>query len=178
MQTLKLRPRIRVVRLNRRNPFIMQASAPTVTKAAATTPATTPAVTRAVTKAVADKPQQKKKSQTNSIKLKSSIRKLEPEKLKPTKKSLADTQALEARLFSDVKAIFKLQAAKILRTQSILDALADNKPWSTISQGRPLNARRLALLLSPYGIHSKDLRFGNGRAYKGFKREWFKSGGR
>ena len=82
-----------------------------------------------------------------------------------------DSQLAES-LLSDVKAIFKSKKVAQLRTQSILDALADKKPWSTICNGNPIGARQLASLLKPYGIHSRDLRFA-GSAYKGYKREFF-----
>lgn len=84
-----------------------------------------------------------------------------------------DSQLAES-LLSDVKKLFlsKKPAQKQLRTQSILDALADKKPWSTICNGNPIGSRKFAALLKPYGISSRDLRF-SGSAYKGYKLEWF-----
>jgi hypothetical protein len=81
---------------------------------------------------------------------------------------------LAESLLSDVKKLFlsKKPAQQQLRTQSILDALADKKPWSTICNGNPIGSRKFAALLKPYGISSRDLRF-SGRAYKAYKFEWF-----
>ena len=90
-----------------------------------------------------------------------------------------DTRLAES-LLVDVKAIFnRKKPAQQLRTQSILDALcADKKkPWATFHNGNQIGSRQLASLLKPYGIHSRDLRF-TGRAYKGYKREWFLNAGR
>jgi hypothetical protein len=75
-------------------------------------------------------------------------------------------------LLSDVKAIFKSKKVAQLRTQSILDALADKKPWSTICNGNPIGPRKFAALVKPYGIISRDHRF-SGRAYKAYKLEYF-----
>jgi len=84
-----------------------------------------------------------------------------------------DSQLAES-LLSDVKAIFKSKKVAQLRTQSILDALADKKPWTTICNGNPIGARRFASLVKPYGINSRDIRFsGSASAYKGYKKEWF-----
>ena len=76
------------------------------------------------------------------------------------------------QLLTDIKGIFNKNESKI-RTQHILDTLADKKPWSTICNGKPIDARRLSLLIKPYGIHSMDLRFADGSAYKGYRKEWF-----
>ena len=85
---------------------------------------------------------------------------------------------LAESLLSDVKAIFKSKKVAQLRTQSILDALADKKPWSTICNGNPIGARRFASLVKPYGINSRDIRFsGSASAYKGYKKEWFVNAG-
>ena len=86
---------------------------------------------------------------------------------------------LAESLLSDVKKLFlsKKPVQQQLRTQSILDALADKKPWSTICNGNPIGSRKFAALLKPYGISSRDLRF-SGRAYKAYKLEWFEHAAR
>jgi Protein of unknown function (DUF3631) len=90
-----------------------------------------------------------------------------------------DLQLAES-LLSDVKALFK--SKKELRTQSILDALAVKKPWDSICSGKRIDARRLAALLKPFGISSRDIRFKTGAfkgsAFKGYKKEWFLDAGR
>jgi hypothetical protein len=81
---------------------------------------------------------------------------------------------LGTQLLSDIRGIFKTRKVAELRTQSILDALALKKPWASICSGKAINSRRLAALLKPFGIHSRDLRFTDG-AFKGYKKEWFTS---
>jgi len=101
------------------------------------------------------------------------IQKLKSATAKPAKSSIpADSQQLLTQLFSDVKSIFISRKTNKLRTQAILEALIADKHgvWAT----RGIDARKLSVLLTPYGIHSKDLKFERGKTYKGYKREWFK----
>ncbi len=86
-----------------------------------------------------------------------------------------DPSQLDTQLLSEIKGIFKIRKVAELRTQSILDALALKKPWTSICRGKAINSRRLAALLKPFGIHSRDLRFTDG-AFKGYKKEWFVQG--
>ena len=102
------------------------------------------------------------------------IVKLEPAKPQPAatqKSTSAVSHKLSQLLHSEIKSLFKKQKAEKLRTQSILDALTSDKsrPWDA----QRLDARKLSILLQPYGIHSKDLRFEKGKAYKGYSHEWF-----
>ena len=83
-----------------------------------------------------------------------------------------DPSQLGTQLLSDIKGIFKLKKESKIRTQYLLDVLADKKPWSKICNGKPIDARRLSSLM-PKGIHSRDLRFADGSAFKGFRKEWF-----
>jgi hypothetical protein len=76
-------------------------------------------------------------------------------------------------LFSDIRDIFKLnKGTQQLRTKAILDGLTKKFPWSIICSGKAINSRRLAVILRPFGISSRDIRV-SGRAYKGYKLEWF-----
>ena len=47
------------------------------------------------------------------------------------------------------------------------------RPWPTFCRGHQLNARRLANLLSPYGIASRTVRMSEGSTPKGFHRDQF-----
>ncbi len=125
-----------------------------------------------------EKPKVKLKSRTPTSK---AIERLESAKRQPATRSKTSHQVSNdsiqtgAQLYSDIKAIFKSKNAKKLRTKIILDTLSamGNKPWATICNGKAIDARKLAALLKSYGIHSKDLRFENGQAYKGYMRTWF-----
>lgn len=125
-----------------------------------------------------EKPKEKLKSRAPTRK---AIERLESAKYKPATRSKISHHASKnqkqtgAQLYSDIKAIFKSKNDKKLRTKIILDTLSamGNKPWATICNGKAMDARKLASLLKPYGIHSKDLRFDNGQAYKGYMRKWF-----
>jgi hypothetical protein len=103
-------------------------------------------------------------------KLKSATPKAETSKVK--RSGLRVESQLAEALLSDVRAIFKSKKATKLRSQEILDALACKKRWAYVCRGKRINARRLAALVKPYGISSRDLRFQAG-AYKGYKKEWF-----
>jgi len=87
------------------------------------------------------------------------------------KPRLSESQLAET-LLRDIRAIFRSKKVPQLRTQEILDALAEKKLWSTLCSGKAIGARQLAKLLKRYGISSRDLRFKT-KAYKGYTREWF-----
>ena len=70
--------------------------------------------------------------------------------------------SLGIRLLTDLKTVFgaqdKLSTAFILDTlTSEHSGLDDDAPWSDL-YGKPIDSRKLARLLRPYGIHSKKIR--------------------
>lgn len=81
----------------------------------------------------------------------------------------ASTPSLGVRLLADMRGVFGDREAML--TDSILDSLRklDEAPWADL-RGKPLDARRLANYLKPYGVASKTVRT-EGRIAKGYTRE-------
>ena len=79
------------------------------------------------------------------------------------------TPSLGVRLLDDLRQIFG--DADQLATETILQRLneLDEAPWGDL-KGKPLDARRLANYLRPYGIKSKTVRISTSTA-KGYARE-------
>lgn len=81
----------------------------------------------------------------------------------PDRARVADARggqpSLGLRLLSDCRAVFAhhemLASAELLLSLTYID----ESPWSDL-RGKPLDARRLANILSPYGIKSKVVRIG------------------
>lgn len=78
------------------------------------------------------------------------------------------------QLLTDIRAAFEEQAADKIQTVGLVHHLVSDpeRPWSTLKAGRPLDARRLATMLAPYGVTSKTLRIGTTTA-KGYARDQF-----
>lgn len=81
----------------------------------------------------------------------------------------AATPSLGVRLLSDLRDIFGV--ADALSTEDIIAKLVeiDEAPWGDL-RGKPIDARKLANYLRPYGVHSKTFRDGP-RTPKGYTRE-------
>ena len=79
------------------------------------------------------------------------------------------TPSLGVRLLSDLRLVFEDREA--LSTESLLESLVelDEGPWGDL-RGKPLDARRLAHYLRPYGIFSKQIRIGTS-TLKGYSKE-------
>ena len=69
------------------------------------------------------------------------------------------TPTLGVRLLTDLRQIFG--QADALPTEQILKALGamEEAPWGDL-RGKPIDSRRLANLLRPYGVESKTIRVG------------------
>ncbi len=80
-----------------------------------------------------------------------------------------DRGSLGVRLLSDLRSVFSNRNA--MCTSEILVALIDleEAPWGDL-RGKSLDARRLASLLKPYGVESKQIRIGE-KSQKGYARE-------
>jgi hypothetical protein len=78
---------------------------------------------------------------------------------------VADTMgnrgSLGITLLTDLRAVFGNKAS--LATSDVLASLIalEEAPWGDL-KGKPLDCRRLAKLLKPYGVSSKDVRIGTG----------------
>lgn len=83
--------------------------------------------------------------------------------------SKVGTPSLGVRLLSDLREI--LGDRDVMPTDTILTALAelDEAPWADL-RGKPIDARRLANYLQPYGVRSKTIRVGSGTP-RGYTRE-------
>jgi hypothetical protein len=83
--------------------------------------------------------------------------------------AIAASPSLGVRLLADLRTVFK--DAVGLSTNTILEALValDESPWCDI-RGKPLDARRLANYLRPYGVQSAPIRMGE-TVVKGYRRE-------
>jgi hypothetical protein len=84
--------------------------------------------------------------------------------------------SLGIRLLQDLRTIYTNAATDKLSTAYLLDSLAsghsgldDDAPWGDL-YGNPINARKLASLLKPYGISSKKLRI-NDVTQQGYHKE-------
>jgi hypothetical protein len=79
--------------------------------------------------------------------------------------------SLGVRLLADLKIVFGDKDA--VSTVDLLSFLVsvDEAPWGDL-KGKPLEARRLAKLLKPYGVSSKTIRIGT-ETVKGYTRESF-----
>lgn len=79
------------------------------------------------------------------------------------------TPSLGIRLLADLRQVFG--DAEVLSTSSIIEALVktDEAPWADL-KGKPLDARRLANFLRPYGVTSRNVRDHHG-VVKGYARE-------
>jgi hypothetical protein len=77
--------------------------------------------------------------------------------------------SLGVRLLADLRQVFGDREA--LSSESILEALRnlDDAPWASL-KGEPLDARRMASLLRPYGIAPKQVRIGSS-TLKGYTRK-------
>lgn len=86
---------------------------------------------------------------------------------------VADTMgnrgSLGITLLTDLRAVFGNKPS--LATSDVLASLIalDEAPWGDL-KGKPLDSRRLAKLLRPYGVNSRDVRIGTG-VVKGYTAE-------
>jgi hypothetical protein len=83
--------------------------------------------------------------------------------------SQGDRHSLGVRLLTDLRNVFSERPA--LSTAEILEALKslDEAPWGDLKD-KPIDARRLATLLGPYGVKSKNVRIGHD-VVKGYSAE-------
>lgn len=84
--------------------------------------------------------------------------------------SKGDRHSLGVRLLSDIRMLFADRDS--MATEEIIKGLTsiDEAPWGEL-QGKPIDARRLARLLQPYGVSSITLRLDGAPNKKGYKRE-------
>jgi hypothetical protein len=85
--------------------------------------------------------------------------------------AMSGTPSLGVHLLADLKTVFGAQ--HVMATADILFSLIslEESPWGDL-KGKPLDSRRLANFLRPYGISSKTVRIGSDTP-KGYEREAF-----
>lgn len=78
-------------------------------------------------------------------------------------------------LLKDVREVFNQSQQDRLSTFDLLNALnlIDESPWARWSRGFPLDARKLARLLRPFGVVPHNLRLDDDRVVKGYERADF-----
>jgi putative DNA primase/helicase len=89
-----------------------------------------------------------------------------------------EEQDYKVELLREIERAFEEAGAATdrLTTAQLVEALVgmEESPWATFNSGKPIDARRLARLLKPFGIHSIDIRVeGAKSSLKGYKRESF-----
>jgi hypothetical protein len=79
------------------------------------------------------------------------------------------TPSLGVKLLEDLRVVF---VPERMSTDSIIKALCalEESPWADL-KGRPIDPRRLARMLRPYGVTPCDVRGGEDKPLKGYKRE-------
>ena len=91
-----------------------------------------------------------------------------------------DTQTYRTMLLEDIREIFsgewtqKDTPVDSIHTTDLLKKLNSKpeKPWSEFSNGQPMTARKLAVMLKPFEISSKNVSI-NGTRLKGFTKKDF-----
>lgn len=77
---------------------------------------------------------------------------------------------LRLQLLADLRDLFTTRGVDELPTADIVTALheLEESDWADLD-GKPLDARRLAKMLKPYGVHSKNVRQPGDRIVKGYR---------
>ncbi len=83
-----------------------------------------------------------------------------------------DAETARVNLLTDIKKVFLDAGARRMSTTKLLSELwlIPESPWSTW-YGRTLDARDLAKMLEPFGVHSQNVKMKGGAVAKGYRRE-------
>jgi putative DNA primase/helicase len=86
-----------------------------------------------------------------------------------------EDQSTSVMLLSDIRDLFDSRPDGKIRTKELLAGLAaiEGRPWSEWQHGKPISDVALARLLDPFEVGSVDLKLGNGKVNKGYRREHF-----
>ena len=79
--------------------------------------------------------------------------------------------SINTELLSDIREIFAAHHEGKMRSADVIETLVKDTeaPWATWNHGKPFSARQLTKLLEPYGIKTKNLKFGPYHTLKGFE---------
>jgi hypothetical protein len=85
-----------------------------------------------------------------------------------------DDDSLGVKLLADIRTVFEERGVDRLSSAELLASLnaIEESPWGDL-KGKPLEARRLARLLRPYGIKPGTIRLADGQTPKGYSAEAF-----
>lgn len=79
-------------------------------------------------------------------------------------------------LLADLRDLFTDKKASRLSSTAIVEELVkmEDRPWPEWKRGKQITFRQLAVLLKPFGIHSRSLRIDESQTAKGYYFEDFK----
>jgi putative DNA primase/helicase len=79
--------------------------------------------------------------------------------------------SINTELLSDIREIFAAHHEGKMSSADVIETLVKDTeaPWATWNHGKPFSARQLTKLLEPYGIKTKNLKFGLYNTLKGFE---------
>ncbi len=85
-----------------------------------------------------------------------------------------EDDSLGVRLLRDIRAVFDGRGTGRLPSGDLAAALGEieEAPWGDL-KGKPLDARRLAWWLRPYGVRPRTIRLGDDSTAKGYQADWF-----
>ena len=81
---------------------------------------------------------------------------------------------LPTQLLMDIRTILGQHGMTQITSEELLRELCNDsaKPWSTFNNGKPLTSNKMAVLLRPYNIKPKAMRFPSG-SKRGYMTEQF-----
>jgi len=81
-----------------------------------------------------------------------------------------DDAELSSQLLADIRMVFKMAGTQAMMTAALLHELKalDDRPWGTLNNGKPMDARKMSDFLRPFGICPQNIRFANSGQKKGY----------
>lgn len=81
-----------------------------------------------------------------------------------------DNRSVRAQLLSDIRSIFESHNVTRISSEELTKALGEmiERPWPEWSKGKPITQRQISKLLKPFGVGTRQIRFGlsNNRGYE------------
>jgi putative DNA primase/helicase len=86
-----------------------------------------------------------------------------------------DDQSIGITLLADIRNMFDSRPDGRITTQDLLAGLVaiEERPWSELQRGKPINPAALAKLLAPFGVTPVNLKLPGEKVLKGYRREHF-----
>jgi Protein of unknown function (DUF3631) len=86
-----------------------------------------------------------------------------------------EADSLRTMLLGDIRAVFETVRTDRLKSDNLVSGLIDlgDRPWATISRGKPLDPNKLARMLKPFGVRPCTIRLSDGKTAKGYCRSNF-----